>query len=163
MIARILPEPTLRPNPYSKEKPPMKLWREADVLAAMDTEEYKALHTQVEQRRRKPAIEPAKSAETPRKSPSGKELTATWEPEKFAEFWKTYSVNVRGSRKKAAIQRWDELKPDNARLAEMYKGLELQIINGTIAYGGMIPSADEWIEMWGWEFALEDEKEENEK
>ena len=51
MIARLLPEPTLRPNPYSKDKPPMKLWRKADVLACMETEEYKALHAQAEKRR----------------------------------------------------------------------------------------------------------------
>lgn len=52
MIARLLPEPTLRPNPYSKEKPPMKLWREEDVLACMETEEYKALHAKSEKRSR---------------------------------------------------------------------------------------------------------------
>lgn len=52
MIARLLPEPTLRPNPYSKEKPPMKLWREEDVLACMETEEYKALHAKAEKRSR---------------------------------------------------------------------------------------------------------------
>lgn len=52
MIARLLQEPTLRPNPYSKEKPPMKLWREEDVLACMETEEYKALHAKAEKRSR---------------------------------------------------------------------------------------------------------------
>ena len=51
MIARLLPEPVLRKNPYSSQKPPMKLWREADVLACMETEEYKTLHAQAEKRR----------------------------------------------------------------------------------------------------------------
>lgn len=164
MIARLLPEPTLRPNPYGAQKSaPMRLWREADVLACMETEEYKTLHAQAEQRRRRPSSKPAQAPVTPQKSSPQRELTATWEPEKFAEFWKTYSVNVRGGRKKAAIQKWDELRPDDAMLARMYKGLELQIIYGTVAYGGMIPTADEWLEIRGWEFALEDEKEEDKK
>ena len=52
MIVRLLPEPTLRPNPYGAQKSaPMRLWREADVLACMETEEYKALHAQAEKRR----------------------------------------------------------------------------------------------------------------
>lgn len=52
MISRLLPEPVLRKNPYSSQKPPMKLWREADVLACMETEEYKALHAKAEKRSR---------------------------------------------------------------------------------------------------------------
>lgn len=53
MIARLLPEPTLRPNPYGAQKSaPMRLWKEADVLACMASEEYKALHAQAEKRRR---------------------------------------------------------------------------------------------------------------
>ena len=53
MPSRLLPEPTLRPNPYGAQKSaPMRLWREADVLACMETEEYKTLHAQAEQRRR---------------------------------------------------------------------------------------------------------------
>lgn len=52
MISRLLPDPVLRPNPYSKDKPPMKLWREEDVLDCMETEEYKNLHAQAEKRRR---------------------------------------------------------------------------------------------------------------
>ena len=55
MIARLLPEPTLRPNPYGAQKSaPMRLWKEADVLACMASEEYKALHAQAEKRRRLP-------------------------------------------------------------------------------------------------------------
>lgn len=157
MIAQLLPEPTIRPNPYGAQKSaPMRLWKEADVLACMETEEYKALHAQAEQRRRRPSSKPAQAPVALQKPSPRQELTATWEPEKFAEFWKNYSVNVRGGRKKAAIREWDELRPDDAMLARMYKGLELQIIYGTIAYGGMIPAADEWLEMRGWEFALED-------
>ena len=133
------------------------------MLACMETEEYKTLHAQAEQRRRRPSSKPAQAPVTPQKSSPQRELTATWEPEKFAKFWKTYSVNVRGGRKKAAIQKWDELRPDDAMLARMYKGLELQIIYGTVAYGGMIPTADEWLEIRGWESALEDEKEEDKK
>lgn len=164
MIAQLLPEPTIRPNPYGAQKSaPMRLWKEADVLACMETEEYKTLHAQAEQRRRRPSTKTEKTAEAPQKSSPRRELTATFEPEKFSKFWQTYSVSVRGDRKKAAIREWDELRPDDAMLARMYKGLELQIIYGTIAYGGMIPTADEWLEIRGWEFALEDEKEEDKK
>ena len=37
MIAKFLPEPILKQNPWHKEAAPMKLWRESDVLSTMET------------------------------------------------------------------------------------------------------------------------------
>lgn len=41
MIEKMLPEPTLVNNPHYKNAAPMKLFKKADVLAAMDTDEYR--------------------------------------------------------------------------------------------------------------------------
>ena len=40
LIAKFLPEPTLKPNPYYKKAAPMKLWRESDVMEIMQTSEF---------------------------------------------------------------------------------------------------------------------------
>lgn len=40
LIAKFLPEPTLKPNPYYKKAAPMKLWRESDVMEIMETPEF---------------------------------------------------------------------------------------------------------------------------
>ena len=37
MIAKLLPEPTLKPNPNYRSAAPMKLWIEEEVIAAMQT------------------------------------------------------------------------------------------------------------------------------
>lgn len=41
MIDKLLPDPELVPNPNYRSGPKMRLWYEADVLAAMDTDEYR--------------------------------------------------------------------------------------------------------------------------
>lgn len=41
MIDKLLPAPTLRQNPHYKSSAPMKLWKETDVLAAMDTDAFR--------------------------------------------------------------------------------------------------------------------------
>lgn len=38
MIKTLLPAPQLVQNPYFKDSAPMKLWRESDVEAAMETD-----------------------------------------------------------------------------------------------------------------------------
>lgn len=40
LIAKFLPEPTLKPNPHYKKAAPMKLWRESDVMEIMETPEF---------------------------------------------------------------------------------------------------------------------------
>lgn len=40
LIAKFLPEPTLKPNPYYKKAAPMKLWKESDVLAVMQMDDF---------------------------------------------------------------------------------------------------------------------------
>lgn len=42
MISALLPEPTLVDNPYYRKAAPMKLYREQDVLEAMESEKYKS-------------------------------------------------------------------------------------------------------------------------
>ena len=40
LIAKFLPEPTLKPNPHYKKAAPMKLWKESDVLAVMQMDDF---------------------------------------------------------------------------------------------------------------------------
>lgn len=64
MIDKLLPAPILRDNPRYKCAAPMKLWKEADVLAAMDTEAFREAAAKAE--RRKAAA--SKGVDTKRKN-----------------------------------------------------------------------------------------------
>lgn len=64
MIDKLLPAPTLRQNPHYKSSAPMKLWKEADVLAAMDTDAFREAAAKAE--RRKAAA--SKGVDTKRKN-----------------------------------------------------------------------------------------------
>lgn len=64
MIDKLLPAPTLKQNPRYKSSAPMKLWKEADVLAAMDTDAFREATAKAE--RRKTAA--AKAVDTKRKN-----------------------------------------------------------------------------------------------
>lgn len=64
MIDKLLPEPILKQNPRYKSAAPMKLWKEADVLAAMDTDAFREATAKAE--RRKAAA--AKAVDTKRKN-----------------------------------------------------------------------------------------------
>jgi hypothetical protein len=55
MIKKLLPEPTLRPNPIYRSASPMKLWEEKVVLECMGTEEFRAEAEKAE--KRKAAVE----------------------------------------------------------------------------------------------------------
>lgn len=50
MIAKLLPEPTLKQNPRYRSAAPMKLWLAEDVHAAMETEEFRAMREKSEAR-----------------------------------------------------------------------------------------------------------------
>lgn len=41
MITKLLPEPTLKPNPHYRSAAPMRIWKKQDVLDAMKTENFK--------------------------------------------------------------------------------------------------------------------------
>lgn len=64
MIGKLLPEPTLKDNPRYRSAAPMKLWREADVLAAMDTDAFREAAAKA--KRRKAAA--SKGVDTKRKN-----------------------------------------------------------------------------------------------
>lgn len=64
MIDKLLPAPTLRDNPRYRSAAPMKLWKEADVLAAMDTDVFREAAAKAE--RRKAAA--SKGVDTKRKN-----------------------------------------------------------------------------------------------
>lgn len=42
LIDELLPEPVLKPNPHHRTGPKMRLWKQADVERAMETDEFKA-------------------------------------------------------------------------------------------------------------------------
>lgn len=51
MIDKLLPAPTLKDNPRYRCAAPMKLWKEADVLAAMDTDAFREAAAKAERRK----------------------------------------------------------------------------------------------------------------
>lgn len=63
MIGKLLPEPTLRDNPRYKCAAPMKLWKETDVLAAMDTDAFREAAAKAERRK----VAASKGVDTKRK------------------------------------------------------------------------------------------------
>lgn len=64
MIDKLLPAPTLRQNPHYKSSAPMKLWKEADVLAAMDTDTFREAAAKAERRK----VAASKGIDTKRKN-----------------------------------------------------------------------------------------------
>lgn len=64
MIDKLLPEPTLKDNPRYRSAAPMKLWKEADVLFAMDTDAFREAAAKA--KRRKAAA--SKGVDTKRKN-----------------------------------------------------------------------------------------------
>ena len=64
MIDKLLPAPTLKQNPHYKSSAPMKLWKEADVLAAMETDAYREAAAKAAQRKQAAA----KAVDTKRKN-----------------------------------------------------------------------------------------------
>lgn len=51
MIDKLLPAPILKQNPRYKSAAPMKLWKEADILAAMDTDVFREAASKAERRK----------------------------------------------------------------------------------------------------------------
>lgn len=51
MIDKLLPAPILKQNPRYKSAAPMKLWKETDVLAAMDTDVFREAAAKAERRK----------------------------------------------------------------------------------------------------------------
>lgn len=64
MIDKLLPAPTLKDNPRYKCAAPMKLWKEADVLAAMDTDAFREAAAKAERRK----VAACKGVDTKRKN-----------------------------------------------------------------------------------------------
>lgn len=64
MIGKLLPAPILRDNPRYKCAAPMKLWEEADVLAAMDTDAFREAAAKAERRK----VAASKGVDTKRKN-----------------------------------------------------------------------------------------------
>lgn len=64
MIDKLLPAPTLKQNPRHKSAAPMKLWKETDVLAAMETDAFREAAAKAAQRKQAAA----KAVDTKRKN-----------------------------------------------------------------------------------------------
>ena len=52
LLKKFLPEPKLVVNPHYRSAPPMRLWKEVDVLKTMETAEFKEAFTKVEKRKK---------------------------------------------------------------------------------------------------------------
>ena len=88
----------------------------------------------------KPAPKKCKQSE-PKKAPD-------WKPDRFADFWKAYPC---GQSKQAAIRAWDKLKPDDALLKVMAKGLQRALNSRRWQEGIGIPYASSWLNQRRWE------------
>ena len=71
-----------------------------------------------------------------------------WKPEKFAAFWQAYPC---GKAKQAAIKAWDKLRPDNALLETMARGLKKALNSSQWREGIGIPYASTWLNQRRWE------------
>ena len=71
-------------------------------------------------------------------------------PERFEKFWQAYPQQGRKKRQ-AAIKAWDKLKPDEAMLNEMAKGLAAQLKSREWQEGFGIPHASTWLNGFRWE------------
>lgn len=70
-----------------------------------------------------------------------------WKPDRFQAFWDAYP---RGESKQAAIKAWDKLKPDDALLVTMAKGLKQAMASEDWQRGIGIPYASTWINQRKW-------------
>ena len=70
-----------------------------------------------------------------------------WKPERFQLFWDAYP---RGESKQAAIKAWDKLKPDDALLVTMAKGLKKAMASEEWQRGIGIPHASTWLNQRRW-------------
>lgn len=70
-----------------------------------------------------------------------------WKPERFAAFWAAYPC---GKSKQAAIRAWDKLRPDEALIHEMARGLKRAMESEEWQRGIGIPYASTWLNNQRW-------------
>lgn len=75
--------------------------------------------------------------------------TTEHESERFEKFWSVYPAKFKGGRQRA-IRAWDHLKPDEALLDEMAKGLDAQLKSENWRAGFGIPHASTWLNDYRW-------------
>lgn len=71
-----------------------------------------------------------------------------WKPERFEAFWQAYPC---GKSKQAAIKAWDKLRPDDALLEQMARGLKRAMQSRYWQEGVGIPYASTWLNQRRWE------------
>ena len=78
----------------------------------------------------------------------GPKAAPDWKPERFAAFWAAYPL---GKAKQAAIRAWDKLRPDDALLEEMARGLKRAMVSSQWREGIGVPYASTWLNNRRWE------------
>lgn len=71
-----------------------------------------------------------------------------WKTERFEAFWQAYPC---GKSKQAAIKAWDKLRPDDALLEQMARGLKRAMQSRQWQEGIGIPYASTWLNGRRWE------------
>lgn len=71
-----------------------------------------------------------------------------WKPARFEAFWQAYPC---GKSKQAAIRAWDKLRPDDALLEKMARGLQRAMASEDWRRGIGIPYAATWLNNRRWE------------
>lgn len=74
--------------------------------------------------------------------------TTEWEPDRFEDFWRAYPCH---KSRQAAIKAWDKLKPDEALLEQMARGLKKAMASRQWQEGIGIPYASTWLNNSRWE------------
>ena len=75
--------------------------------------------------------------------------TTEHESARFEKFWSVYPAKFKGGRQRA-IRAWDKLKPDEAMLDEMARGLDAQLKSENWRAGFGIPHASTWLNDYRW-------------
>lgn len=88
-----------------------------------------------------------KSRRTKRKQSEPKKAP-DWKPDRFEAFWQAYPC---GKSKQAAIKAWDKLRPDDALLEQMARGLKRAMQSRQWQEGIGIPYASTWLNGRRWE------------
>ena len=73
--------------------------------------------------------------------------TAAWKAERFEAFWQAYPC---GKNRQAAIRAWDKLRPDEALIHEMARGLKRAMESEEWQRGIGIPYASTWLNNQRW-------------
>lgn len=100
-----------------------------------------------EEETKKPPKAPQGAAGAKKRRGREPQSTAAWKAERFEAFWQAYPC---GKNRQAAIRAWDKLRPDEALIHEMARGLKRAMESEEWQRGIGIPYASTWLNNQRW-------------